>query len=256
MLARAVTAAREADAVVLLVGETSDSSVESKDRADTRLAPEQLRLIEAVCAANPRTAAIVNVGHGFDAEWAENCAALLVAWYPGQGFAHALASVLAGEREPGGRMPVSIARSETDYCGYDLQPAEDGTLDYGEGVLMGYRGLMASQTPARHAFGSGFGYARFEWSEARAEGEVVTVLVRNVSDRPGSEVVQLYRNMPETALIGFAKVHLAPGEERRIRIMPLAKALRTWADGWQPLPRPLALRVARSVEDPGLAVAL
>lgn len=255
MLARAVEAARSADAVFLVVGETSDSSVESKDRPDTRLAAEQLHLIEAVTAANPRTAAVVNVGHAFDAEWGASCAALLVAWYPGQGFAHALASVLAGDREPGGRMPVTIARREADYCGYDLKPDADGKLAYAEGTRLGYRGLIAQGTPARHAFGSGFGYARFAWSDVSAQGLDVALTVTNLSDREGADVVQVYRDAPECALVGFAKVRLAPGEARRVTVRLEPRALRIWQDGgWHMLQGPVPLRVARCAEDAGTAI--
>lgn len=254
MRARAVAAARDADAVFLIVGETSDSSVESKDRPDTRLAPEQMRLIEAVCAANPRTAAVVNVGHAFDAEWGGLAAALMAVWYPGQGFAPALASVLAGDREPGGRMPVSIARAEADYCGYDLQPDAEGRLAYAEGTRFGYRGLIAQGTPARHALGSGFGYARFEIEDVAAQAMAVAVTIRNVSSRAGAEVIQLYRDAPECALVGFAKVELAPGEARRVTIPIEPRAIRTWQDGWT-MPRgPLSIRVGRSAEDRGVTV--
>lgn len=256
MLARAVDAAQAADAVFLIVGETSDSSVESKDRPDTKLAPEQLRLIEQVCTANPKTAVVVNVGHAFDAEWGDKAAALMVAWYPGEGFAGALASVLAGDREPGGRMPVSIARDEADYCGYGLQPDADGRLSYDEGTRFGYRGLIANHRPARHALGSGFGYARFELADARAEGLMVWVTVRNVSDRRGAEVVQLYRDAPETALCGFGKFHLDPGEQRRVAITIDPRSLRTWDDGWRMPEGPVAIRVARSVEDAGTIVQI
>ncbi|MFD1612319.1 glycoside hydrolase family 3 protein [Sphingomonas tabacisoli] len=254
MLTRAVQAARDADAVFLIVGETSDSSVESKDRPDTKLAPEQLRLIEQVCSANPRTAAIVNVGHAFDAEWGDRAAALMVAWYPGEGFAGALASVLGGDREPGGRMPVSIARNEADYCGYALQPDADGRLSYDEGTRFGYRGLIANRTPARHALGSGFGYARFELSGVRAEGLAVSVTLRNVSGRAGAEVVQLYRDVPETALCGFGKFHLQAGEERRVSVAIDPRALRTWDGGWRTPDGSVAIRVARSAEDSGMTV--
>lgn len=256
MLDRAVAAAREADAVFLIVGETSDSSVESKDRPDTRLAPEQMRLIEAVCAANPRTAAVVNVGHAFDAEWGTLPAALMAVWYPGQGFAPALAGVLAGDREPGGRMPVSIARAEADYCGYVLQPDADGHLDYVEGTRFGYRGLIAQGTPARHALGSGFGYARFAIEDVAAEAGGVALTLRNLSQRAGSEVVQLYRDAPECALVGFAKVALAAGEARRVTIAIEPRALRVWQDGWVMPQGPVAIRIARSAEDAGVTVTV
>lgn len=257
MLARAVVAAREADAVVLVVGETSDSSVESKDRADTHLPAEQLQLIEVVTATNPRTAIVVNVGHGFDASWGDRAAAVLSAWYPGQEFAPALASVLAGDREPGGRMPLSIAMAEADYPAFALTPDADGRLAYGEGILVGYRGLVAGSKPARHAFGSGMGYARFAWSAPAIEDGAVCITVRNLSDRAGADVVQLYRDTPECGLLGFSKVHLGPGEERRVAIRPEPRMLRRWQGAmWVPLPGPLKVRVARSAEDEGFALVL
>lgn len=255
MLGRAVEAAKAADAVFLIVGETSDSSVESKDRKDTRLAPEQLQLIDKVCAANPKTAVIVNVGHAFDCEWESPAAALLVAWYPGQRFAPALASVLAGDREPGGRLPVTIASDEGDYCGFNVLPDGEGRLAYAEGTKFGYRGLIANGTPARHPFGSGMGYARFDIVEANAEGLNVSVLVKNTSDRSGAEVIQLYRDEPECALVGFAKVRLGPGEQQRVTIAVDDRLLRIWKDGaWIYLQGDIAVRVARHAEDKGLGV--
>jgi len=255
-LARAVEAAKSADAVFLIVGETSDSSVESKDRADTRLPAEQISLIEAVAAANPRTAIIANVGHAFDAEWSARAAALLVAWYPGQGFAPALASVLAGDREPGGRMPVSIAVREANYPGYSLEPDAAGQLPYWEGVRLGYRGLIANGAPARYALGSGFGYAQFEWRDAAIADGAVVLTVVNQSARPGADVIQVYRDLPECALVGFEKVRLQPGEARRVSIPLESRMFRSWADGWQRMRGDIQLRVARSAEAEGIALTL
>jgi beta-glucosidase len=255
MLARAIDAARNADAVFLIVGETSDSSVESKDREDTKLAPEQIALIEAVTAANPRTAIIANVGHAFDTNWEERAAALMLVWYPGQGFAPALASVLAGDREPGGRMPVSIAMDESDYCGLSTTPDANGDLAYAEGVKFGYRGLIAQGTPARHSLGSGMGYARFEWSDVAAVEGGVAVTVRNVSNRAGSDVIQLYRDTPECTLIGFAKVRLAPGEEQRVTITPEPKMMRIWEDGWNAIKGKIGMRLTHNAEDLSFSVA-
>lgn len=256
MLARAVEAARDADAVFLIVGETSDSSVESKDRVDTKLAPEQIALIAAVTAANPKTAIIANVGHAFDTSWEGTAGALMLVWYPGQGFAAALASVLAGDCEPGGRMPVSIAMQEADYCGYSTQPDDNGDLIYAEGTRIGYRGLIAGSKPARHPLGTGFGYARFEWSNIAAEDGGVGLTVRNLSDRAGSDVIQLYRDSPETALVGFTKVRLGAGEERRVVVRPEPKMMRVWNDGWRALSEDIELRLTRSAEDAGLPVTL
>jgi beta-glucosidase len=128
MMARAVELAKQVDAVILVVGETSDASVESKDRQDTALPAGQLALIEQVCAANPDTVIITNVGHAFDTPWQELARAVMHCWYPGQEFGPALAQVLAGDREPGGRMPVSIAASERDYPAFSIEPQANGDM--------------------------------------------------------------------------------------------------------------------------------
>lgn len=257
LLAAAVDAARKADAVLLIVGETSDSSVESKDRPDTRLAASQLELIARVTAANPRCAIITNVGHAYDAAWESAAAAHLATWYPGEGFAAALAAVLAGDREPGGRMPVTIARTEADYPGYALQPALDGKLAYSEGTRLGYRGVIAAGKTAHHTLGAGQGYAQFVWADAASTEGGVAITVTNTSGRAGADVVQVYRDVPEATLIGFAKVHLAPGESQRVTVPLPRRRFMIWGEaGWQLLPAPLRVRVARHAEDAGHTVEI
>ena len=250
MRARAVAAACEADAVVLVVGETSDSSVESKDRPDTCLAADQVALIEAVCAANPRTAVVANIGHAFDASWGKQAAALLSVWYPGEGFGAALAAVLAGDREPGGRLPVTLAHHEADYPALSLQPDTAGNLAYDDGVLIGYRGVAANGVAPLHAFGAGQGYTRFDLVGARVEGEEVVTTLRNTGDRAGAAVVQLYRRTPEFALVGFGKLMIQPGSTAEMRIAVEARLLRTWTDaGWREIPRPLMIAVGFASDD-------
>jgi beta-glucosidase len=226
MLDRAVAAARTADAVILMLGETADASVESKDRATTLLDPGQLHLAEAVIAANPRTAVVVNVGHAFDANFAGEAAALLVAWYPGQAFGTALADVLCGKREPGGRLPVTLAREEADYPALALKPDASGDLRYAEGVLLGYRGLAAGGTAALYPFGAGQGYTTFAIGDPRAENGAIHIDVTNTGTRAGSEVVQAYLAHTPFALVGHAKVALAPGETTVAVIEPSRHILR------------------------------
>jgi beta-glucosidase len=259
MMARAVAAARAADAVVLVVGETSDASVESKDRVDTRLPLEQLALIDQVCAANANTVIVTNVGHAFDTRWETQAKAVLHCWYPGEEFGRALAQVLAGDREPGGRMPVTIAHNDTDYPALQLQPDANGDLRYVEGTRVGYRGLAARGVAPRQAFGAGFGYTTFALDGAvvepdGGEGWTVTVTVRNTGARNGAEVVQVYRTVPELTLVGFDKVTLAPGEARTLRIAIERRRLQVWEDGWADLPGTVDLLVGRSSADLPLAL--
>ncbi|MBT0670919.1 glycoside hydrolase family 3 protein [Novosphingobium profundi] len=256
MLARAVEAARDAEAVLLFVGETSDSSVESKDRKDTRLPQGQLDLIDAVSAANPRTAVIVNVGHAFDAGFADTAQALLSVWYPGEGYARALAEVLSGQREPSGRLPVTIAAQESHYPAFDLTPEADGSLPYREGTAIGYRGLAAAGHRARYPFGYGLGYGVLDWSEPGLDGDQLHLTLANPHAREVSDVVQVYRDEPERALVGFARFTLAPGERRRVAVPLEAMALRIWSeDRWSALAPSGGLRLARHCEDEGVVVA-
>ena len=229
MLGRAVALAQQADAVILMVGETSDASVESKDRSHTSLPDNQLALIDAVTAANPRTIIVANVGHAFDTSWEEKAAALLIAWYPGEAFGTAIAQVLAGDREPGGRMPVSIARTDADYPALALTPDEKGDLRYEEGRRIGYRGMA----DPRHTLGAGFGYADIALDDVdivpgHDGGLIVRAQMHNQSDRDGSDVIQIYRREPELALVAFAKVHLEPGERRQLAIPILRRRLQYW----------------------------
>ncbi len=255
LLAAAEAAARKADAVVLIVGETSDSSVESKDRPDTRLAAGQLELIARVTAANPRVAVVTNVGHAYDASWEEAAAAHLATWYPGEGFAAALAAVLAGDREPGGRMPVTIARTEADYPGYNLQPQPDGSLPYSDGPRFGYRGIIAAGKTARHTLGAGQGYARIEWSHPEVTADGAAITLTNLSCRAGSEVVQVYRDTPEPTLIGFAKAHVEPGKAALVTVPLTRRRFMVWGErGWELLPAPTRIRIARHAEDPGFTL--
>jgi beta-glucosidase len=244
---------------VLVVGETSDASVESKDRVDTRLPLEQLALIDQVCAANANTVIVTNVGHAFDTRWETQAKAVLHCWYPGEEFGRALAQVLAGDREPGGRMPVTIAHNDTDYPALQLQPDANGDLRYVEGTRVGYRGLAARGVAPRQAFGAGFGYTTFALDGAvvepdGGEGWTVTVTVRNTGARNGAEVVQVYRTVPELTLVGFDKVTLAPGEARTLRIAIERRRLQVWEDGWADLPGTVDLLVGRSSADLPLAL--
>lgn len=254
MLARAVEAARTADAVVLVVGETADAGVESRDRTSTQLAADQLELIDQICAVNRRVAVVVNVGHAFDASWADKACALMVAWYPGEAFGEALAQVLAGDREPGGRLPVSLAAADADYPVFDLTPDDEGRLAYVEGSRPGYRGMADRGARPLFALGEGLGYGRFHYEAAVASrtaegGACVSVTVHNAGDHDCAEVVQLYALDP-FLLTGFAKVQIPAGERRQVEVAVNAKVLRRWTiHGWRAAKGAVRIGVGRSAGD-------
>ncbi|MBA6142648.1 beta-glucosidase [Pseudomonas juntendi] len=240
LLVEAVALAEAAEEVLLVVGETADAGLESVDRATTRLPAAQEQLIRRVCAVNARTTVVLNVAHPVDMECLQDAAAVIVAWYPGQQFGPALASVLFGQREPGGRLPVTFARDEADYPVWSLTPAANGDLAYHEGWWVGYRSFVARDTHPSFSFGYGLGYARFAYTPGAVQGQRVDELeislsLRNVSARAGKDVVQLYLLEPPAAnepvrlsLKAFAAVFLEPGTERHVRLTLDADAFKRW----------------------------
>jgi beta-glucosidase len=236
LLAEAETIARDADAVLLVVGETADAGVESKDRDTTAIPLDQQKLAARVIAANPRTIVAVNVGHAFDAGFAADAAALMAVWYPGEAFGPALASVLSGDLEPSGRLPVALAASEDQYPALHATPDTDGRLPYAEGIGIGYRGMIMAGVRPAFAFGLGLGYGHFTYVAASAtarsdRGVDLVVTVRNEGSRDSAAVVQAYR--PDGALAGFAKQVVAAETTSDICFSVDPIALRRWSDnGW------------------------
>jgi beta-glucosidase len=261
LLDRAVAAAAGAHAVVLIVGESQDSALESADRSTTHLPADQEQLIERVCAANPRTVVVLNAAHAVDLGWAERAAAILCVWFPGQEFGPALAGVLAGDLEPGGRLPVTFARHEADYPVLDLTPV-DHDLVYEPEPTIGYRYFDQHGIEPRFPFGHGLGYARFELEDLQvlptpAGGARVGVTVRNAGSRTGKAVVQVYVRPPAGVGTGamelkaFAPVHLAAGAIQRVALELDHRAFRHWIDGrgWHVVPGDYEILVGRSSRD-------
>jgi beta-glucosidase len=226
-MAAAVEAAASADVAIVVVGNDDVYEAEGHDRNTVTLPGRQDELVERVVAANPRTVVVVNAGCPMDLPWADKVAAVVYAWLPGQEFGNALADVLLGAAEPGGRLPVTLARTPTDYPAYSTQPDAGDELVYSEGVNVGYRGFDAAGVEPRFAFGHGLGYTTFEYESLElgaddlAEGEPLEIRVklRNTGPRPGKEVVQVYLAdleasvpRPPRELKGFAVVRLAPDE--------------------------------------------
>jgi beta-glucosidase len=261
LLQAAVAAAAAADMAIVVVGETTDNAMESVDRTSTRLPGAQPELIEQVCAANPRTVVIVNAGHAVDMPWADKAAAVIMAWFPGEQFGPALADVITGRREPGGRLPLTIARVETDYPAFDLTPV-NGDLVYEEGTLIGGRWLEARGVTPRYPLGHGLGYTRFDVSTPRAEVRdgaiVVAVDLRNIGDRTGKAVLQLYvkalddADNPASELKDFKALTLQPGASAEAVFTLGTRAFAHWdvaAQRWAVRPGRFAIRLGRSLTD-------
>ena len=264
-MARAVDAAKAADAVVLVLGSGSLTEAEGYDRPDMALPGAQDDLARAVLAANPNTVVVLNTGSPFALPWIDDARAVLQMWLPGETGPDALAAVLFGGRDPGGRLPISWPRAFGDHPAHRIEP-DPLVCDYAEGLAVGYRGFDQAEVAPLFPFGHGLAYTTFNLSDLSAPatataGQPVTVevTVANTGDRPGAEVVQLYvaplrprLPRPPKELKAFAKVRLAPGETRRITLALEPNAFAAWdvdAKGWVVDPGDYDLLVARSAGD-------
>ena len=239
---RAVAAAAEADVAVVVVGSNGEWESEGHDRPDLSLPGRQRELVEAVLDANPRTVVVVNAGSPVEMPWAERAAAVLMSWYPGEEGADALAEIIVGAAEPTGRLPVTFpARVEDGPAGLAVEgeryPGVEGTVVYGEGILVGYRFFETSHLTPRFAFGFGLSYGDIAFEDVAVTPERVSVRVVNRGARRGTEVVQVYVRAleasvrrPDRELAGFAKVSVDAASEETVEIELGAAAYRYWDD--------------------------
>ena len=271
LLREAVEAARAADVAVVVVGSGPATESEGFDRPGLALPGGQDDLVRRVAEVNDRTIVVVNAGMPVLMPWADQVAAIGCCWLPGQAIGDALADVLLGRAEPGGRLPVTIPAAEAD-CPVLHSVPDHGRLEYAEGLLVGYRGYDRAGIAPRFAFGHGLGYTTWEYLSAAAHAETVgpsrdvgvTVAIRNTGARPGREVVQAYvepltpgPGRPVRTLAAFAATTAGPGETAEVRLILPARAFARYdetARAWAWPPGEFAVRIGRSSADMRLSV--
>ncbi|SEE70824.1 glycoside hydrolase family 3 C-terminal domain-containing protein [Jiangella alba] len=254
-LAAAVAAARDADAVLVVVGTTPDMESESFDRSTLALPGRQDELVRAVAAANPHTVVAVNAGAPVLLPWRSDVAAVLLTWFGGQELGHALADVLLGLAEPGGRLPTTWPATEADVPVLATAPA-GGVLRYDEGIHVGHRAWLRTDAEPAYPFGHGLGYTTWSFDHLAVDGHDVTVRVRNTGTRPGKHVVQVYLSRPGSAvdrparwLAGFAVVRAAPGATAAARIELRPRSFAHWDGGWRTEPGTFTIHAGANVAD-------
>ncbi|MGW5119822.1 glycoside hydrolase family 3 protein [Streptomyces noursei] len=257
----AVRAATGADVAIVVVATTEEVESEGFDRTDLRLPGRQDELVARVAAANPRTVVVVNSGSPVELPWREEVPAVLLSWFPGQEAGAALADVLLGDHEPGGRLPTTWPARLAEAPVSTVTPT-DGTLPYAEGVFIGYRAWQRTTTAPAYPFGHGLGYTRWEYESLDATPDSVWVRLRNTGDRLGREVVQIYLapagdtpgapERPARWLAGFATVEARPGESVETEIPLPGRAFEIWSEpdgGWRRIPGRYTVAAARSSAD-------
>jgi beta-glucosidase len=245
----AVKAAKTARTAVVVVSDDTES--EATDRPSLNLPSAQNELIEAVAAANPHTVVVIDAGAPIAMPWLSQVGSVLDAWYPGQGSGTALASVLFGQTDPGGHLPVTFPTSLSQVpASTTAQFPGNGTdVLYSEGIDVGYRWYDAHDLTPLFPFGFGLSYTKFAYSGLRLSSATVTgtqdvrvsATVTNIGKRTGTDVAQLYLGDPASTgepprqLEGFQRVNLAPGQSARVSFVITPQDTSWWSDtanGW------------------------
>ncbi len=242
----AVATARKADVAIVFA---NDAQGEGMDRYSLGLPGDQDQLIEAVARANRNTIVVLNTGGPVLMPWLNDVQGVLETWYPGQQFGSAIAAVLFGDANPGGRLPVTFPANANQGPAPASQPSHypgvNGVEDYDEGLDVGYRWYDATGQRPLFPFGYGLSYEQFDVSGVRAfyspfsGAAYVIARVRNTSWRAGPTTVELYLESPPAAqeppkqLKGFANVNLGPGQSRLVafRLSPSDLAYYNSAQG-------------------------
>ncbi|NEM92054.1 beta-glucosidase family protein [Galbitalea soli] len=272
LIADAVAAAAAADVALVVVGTNSRVESEGFDRDSLALPGRQDDLVRAVVAANPRTVVVVNSGSPVLLPWRDEVRAVLLTWFGGQAYGDALADVLLGLAEPGGRLPTTWPAEQSEVPVIDVTPV-DGVVRYEEGIHIGYRAWLRAGAVPAYEFGFGLGYTSFRFDSLDAPAAIdaptllgadapagpagsveVAVVVTNTGERAGKAVVQLYASRTDTAierpvrwLVGFAAVTAEPGESVRAVIRLSVRDLANWNDGWEYEPGAFTLHAGPSV---------
>lgn len=262
----AVEIAKKSDVAVVFAGLHARFESEAQDRNRLEL-PNQDVLIKAVAKANPNTVVVMETGTPVNTEpWIRDIAALVQAWYPGQEGGNAIADVLLGDHNPGGKLPFSYISNNDDTPAFKDYKDKSLKSPYPEGLFVGYRYLDKHNLRPMFPFGHGLSYTGFQYSSLEVEpasGDetafTVRLEVKNTGKRKGADVVQVYvKDMesslerPEKELKGFQKVFLEPGQSKTVSVTLKRDAFVFYHPGkkqWTVEPGMFEVRVGSSSTD-------
>jgi len=199
---------------------------------------DQNALITAVAAKAKRVIVVLENGSPVLMPWLGNVHGVLESWYPGVQGGQAIADLLFGDINPSGKLPITFPQQDSDLPQATISPS-DTTVNYSEGLMMGYRWYDAKQIQPLFPFGFGLSYTTYAYSgiSAHADGSgnvTVTFTVKNTGSRAGAEAAQVYAKLPSglgeppQRLVGWQKVSLQPGQSQQVSVSVPAKLLSTW----------------------------
>lgn len=239
LLSQAAKTAQEAEIAVIFAGLPDRYESEGFDRADMKMPDGQLRMIDAVTAANPNTVVVLLCGSAVECPWADRVKGILYMGLPGQAGGEAIADLLCGRANPSGKLAESWPLSYADVPSSEIYGKTDDAL-YEEGLYVGYRYYEKSGVAVRWPFGFGLSYTTFAYYDLAVDGKTVSVTVENIGPCAGAEVVQLSVKAPQDGLHrpirelkGFQKIFLEPGQRQTVTFSLTDRSFALWADGWK-----------------------
>ncbi|MBP5292489.1 MAG: glycoside hydrolase family 3 C-terminal domain-containing protein, partial [Lachnospiraceae bacterium] len=231
--AAAVELARNADVVLLYLGLDEISESEGLDRHNMKMPKSQIDLLEAVADVNPNVVVVMSAGSAVEMPWLDKCKALVHAYLCGQAGASAVLKAILGQINPSGKLSETYPIAYEDVSSAPYFPAEQRSVEYREGLYVGYRYFETVKKPVLFPFGFGLSYTSFEYSDLKADTKEVSFIIKNTGKVDGAEVAQLYVSAkkpsvyrPAKELKGFAKVFLKAGESKKVTIKLDDKAFR------------------------------
>ena len=266
LMEEAKSIAKEADAVILIVGTNSDWETEGNDRSNLDLPSNQDELIEEVCKLNKNTVVVLNTGSPCLMPWVEEAGSILQCWFPGQEFGNSLSDIIFGKINPSGKLPTTFPKSIEDTPAYATYPGKDLQMDYEEGLYIGYRWYDEEEIDPLFPFGHGLSYTSFDYSNLRAippKGNASVAAfefeISNTGDVAGKEVIQGYVNVPDSKidrprkeLKKFTKIYLEPGETQKVKFELSERELSFWnvdLHAWQVEPAEYIFEIGASAND-------
>lgn len=242
-ITEACNLAKNASKAVVFIGLTDDYESEGFDRSTMKLPDGHNRLVEAVSRVNDNVIVVLEGGSPVEMPWADDVKAILNAYLGGQSVAPAIVDVLTGKANPCGKLaetyPVCLKDTPTSF----RYPDSKEDVQYRESIFIGYRYYDKVERSVRFPFGFGLSYTSFEYSDiklkkknlTKGEGAKVTFTIKNTGDVAGSEIAQVYVAKPESKIFrapkelkGFVKIHLEPGEEKKVTVELDDRAFAFW----------------------------
>ena len=231
--AKAVELAKQADVVLLYIGLDEISESEGLDRPHMKLPASQVSLLKAVAKVNPNVVVVMSAGSAVEMPWLDCCKAMVHGYLCGQAGAAAVLKAILGQINPSGKLSETYAISYEDVSSAPYFPAKQRSVEYREGLYVGYRYFETVGEPVLFPFGFGLSYTTFAYSDLSVSDKAVSFTLTNTGSRDGAEVAQVYVSAvnpkiyrPKKELKGFAKVFLKAGESKKVTIPLDDKAFR------------------------------